>query len=99
MNKYNSQISIKQWAEADRPREKLLYKGKQNLSNAELLAIILGSGYQNETALDVAKKILSTNHENLFELSKLSVHDLTRFKGVGQVKAITLLAADRKSVV
>ena len=93
MSNYNSQISIKQWAEADRPREKLLYKGKQNLSNAELLAIILGSGNQNETALDLAKKILVQNNENLFELSKLGVHDLTRIRGIGKVKAITILAA------
>ncbi len=93
MSNYNSQISIKQWAEADRPREKLLHKGKQNLSNAELLAIILCSGNHKETALDLAKKILAQNNENLFELSKLGVHDLTRIKGIGKVKAITLLAA------
>ncbi len=93
MNKYNSRISIKQWAEADRPREKLLYKGKQNLSNAELLAIIIGGGNKNETAMDLAKKILALHNENLFELSKLGVHDLTKHKGIGEVKAITILAA------
>lgn len=93
MKDYNSQISIKKWAEADRPREKLLNRGKQNLSNAELLAIIISSGNQNETALDLAKKLLNQFNNSLFEISKQNVHDLTRLKGIGKVKAITILAA------
>lgn len=84
---------IREWAEDDRPREKLLSKGKQSLSDAELIAILMGSGSRNESAVDLAKRILKESKDNLIELSKLSVKDLTKFKGVGEAKAISIIAA------
>jgi len=93
MNEYNSSIPIKQWAEADRPREKMLLLGKQNLSDAELLAIILGSGSREESALDLSKKILSSVENNLNQLGKVDLKSLQKFKGMGQVKSIALTAA------
>ncbi len=86
-------LPIKEWAEDDRPREKLLLKGKQALSDAELLAILLGSGSRNETAVQLAQRILKDNSNNLYELAKLSVSDLQKFKGIGEAKAITIVAA------
>jgi len=93
MNEYNSSIPIKQWAEADRPREKMLLLGKQNLSDSELLAIILGSGSKEESALELSKKILSSVENNLNQLGKVDLKSLQKFKGMGQVKSITLAAA------
>jgi DNA repair protein RadC len=84
---------ISQWAEGDRPREKLLLKGRQSLSDAELIAILMGSGSRNESAVDLAKRILRGSNDNLVELSKLSVKDLMKFKGVGEAKAISIIAA------
>jgi DNA repair protein RadC len=84
---------IREWAESDRPREKLLMKGKNALSDAELLAILMGSGSKNESAVDLAKRILRQSNDNLIELSKLGVSELTKFKGVGDAKAITIIAA------
>lgn len=84
---------IREWAEDDRPREKLLLKGKQSLSDAELIAILMGSGSRNESAVDLAKRILKESSDNLMELSKLSVQDLMKFKGVGEAKAISIIAA------
>lgn len=84
---------IREWAEGDRPREKLLTKGKQTLSDAELIAILMGSGSRNESAVDLAKRILKNSHDNLIELSKLNVQGLTKFKGVGEAKAISIIAA------
>jgi DNA repair protein RadC len=84
---------IREWAESDRPREKLLMKGKSTLSDAELLAILMGSGSKNESAVDLAMRILHESNDNLIELSKLSVKDLTKFKGVGEAKAISIIAA------
>ena len=84
---------ISQWAEDDRPREKLLLKGKHVLSDAELVAILMGSGSRNESAVDLAKRILNSSNDNLIELSKLSVKDLMKFKGVGEAKAISIIAA------
>ncbi len=89
----NESLPIKSWAEDDRPREKLVLKGKVALSDAELLAILLGSGSKNETAVDLAKRILKHTGDNLIELSKLSINDLMKFKGIGQAKAITVIAA------
>lgn len=86
-------LSIKEWAEDDRPREKLLLKGKQALSDAELLAILLGSGSRNETAVQLAQRILREYNHNLYDLAKLSVADLQKFKGIGEAKAITIVAA------
>lgn len=84
---------IREWAESDRPREKLLLKGKQSLSDAELIAILMGSGSRNESAVDLAKRILKSSSDNLIELSKLGVNDLIKFKGVGEAKAISIIAA------
>ncbi len=86
-------LPINCWAEDDRPREKLLLKGKHTLSDAELLAILLGSGSQHLSAVDLAKEILHRVHGNLIELSKLTVSDLKKIHGVGPAKAVTILAA------
>lgn len=84
---------IKSWAEDDRPREKLLLKGKAALSDAELIAILLGSGSRNETAVDLAKRILQSVNGNLNELGRLGVPELTKFKGIGEAKAISIITA------
>lgn len=86
-------ISIKEFAEDDRPREKLVALGRQALSDAELLAIILGSGSHRETAVELARKVLNGAHNNINELAKLSVNDLKKFKGIGLAKAVTIAAA------
>lgn len=86
--------TIKDWDEADRPREKLMNLGRQSLTNAELLAIILGGGNKEKNAVDLAKEILLSVGNNLSELSKLSYKDYcNRFKGVGPAKAISIVAA------
>jgi DNA repair protein RadC len=85
-------FSIKQWAEDDKPREKLMLKGKQVLSDAELIAILIGSGSRNESAVDLSKRILA-KAENLKALGKMTLQQLTEFKGIGEAKAITILAA------
>ncbi len=84
---------IRSWAEEDRPREKLILKGSVALSDAELLAILIGSGTRGESAVDVCKSILKNVHNNLNELGKLSVSDLKKYKGIGEAKAITIVAA------
>jgi DNA repair protein RadC len=84
---------IKSWAEEDRPREKLLEKGRSVLSEAELIAILLGSGSRNETAVELARKILKSVDNNLHELGKLTVSDLKKFKGMGEAKAVSVIAA------
>ncbi|MGG8498019.1 RadC family protein [Tenacibaculum sp. TC6] len=86
-------LSIKSWAEDDRPREKLLLKGKSVLSDAELIAILISSGNREESAVDLSKRILQTVDNNLNKLSKLSVEELMQFKGIGEVKAITIVTA------
>ncbi len=93
MNDQDTFLSIKQWSEDDRPREKLLLKGKNALSDAELIAILFSTGNRNETAVDLAKKVLNSINGNLVELSKLNIKDLQKFKGIGEAKAISLLAA------
>jgi DNA repair protein RadC len=85
--------AISQWAEEDRPREKLMLKGKSSLSNAELLAILIGSGSSKESAVELSKKILTHNNNNLQELSRNGIEELTQFKGIGQAKAISIIAA------
>lgn len=85
--------TIKSWAEDDRPREKLIAKGPVSLTDAELLAILIGSGSRNESAVDLCKRILASVGNNLGELAKLSVTDLMKFKGIGDAKAITIVAA------
>ena len=84
---------IRSWSEDDRPREKLLLKGKAALSDAELLAILIGSGSRNETAVGLSQRILSSVNNNLNALGKLSIQQLTSFKGIGEAKAITIAAA------
>ena len=86
-------MTIKSWALDDRPREKLIAKGKTVLSSAELIAILIGSGNKQESAVDVSKRILESVNHNINELAKLSVEKLTEFKGIGQVKAITIITA------
>ncbi|MCF6185226.1 MAG: DNA repair protein RadC [Bacteroidales bacterium] len=85
--------SIKNWAADDRPREKLLSKGTEALSDAELIAILIGSGNRNESAVELSKRILSDNNNNLNELAKLSISDLQKYKGIGEAKAISIVAA------
>ena len=84
---------IKSWNEDDRPREKLIAKGKNALSDADLIAILLGSGNKEESAVALAKRMLNSTENNLNAFSKLSINDLTQFKGVGAVKAITIITA------
>ncbi|SFN38294.1 DNA repair protein RadC [Chryseobacterium oleae] len=86
-------MTIKFLAEDDRPREKFLLKGKNSLSDSELLAIIMGSGSRDESALELARKILASVNNNWHQLSLLSSKDLMKFKGVGEVKAISIIAA------
>jgi DNA repair protein RadC len=86
-------LSIKEWAVEDRPREKMLVKGIRALSEAELLAILIGSGNIEESAVEVSRRILASVRNNLNELGKKSIGDLKKFKGIGQVKAITIMAA------
>lgn len=87
-------MKIKEWAEEDRPREKMLLKGIASLSDAELLAILIGSGNSNETAVQLSQRILSSVDNNLNALGKLSVKELkAKFKGIGEVKAIIINAA------
>ncbi|WP_298137695.1 DNA repair protein RadC [Flavobacterium sp.] len=84
---------INQWAEDDRPREKFLLKGKSSLSDSELLAILIGSGSRNESAVQLCQRILFSANNNLNQLGKLSIQKLTEFKGIGEAKAITIAAA------
>ncbi|AKU68349.1 DNA repair protein RadC [Prevotella fusca JCM 17724] len=86
-------LSINHWAEADRPREKLERLGADALSDAELLAILIGSGTTDESAVDLMKRILNDYNNNLNTLGKLSLRDLEQYKGIGPAKAITILAA------
>ena len=93
MNEELNRLSINHWAEADRPREKLEKLGAAALSDAELLAILIGSGTADESAVDLMKRILNDCKNNLNTLGKLSIRDLTTYKGIGPAKAISLLAA------
>ena len=84
---------INQWAEDDRPREKFLLKGKSTLSDSELLAILIGSGSRNESAVQLCQRILASANNNLNLLGKLSIQQLVQFKGIGEAKAISIAAA------
>ncbi|MBQ2534688.1 MAG: DNA repair protein RadC [Prevotella sp.] len=88
-----TKLNINQWAEEDRPREKLMTLGAEALSNAELLAILIGSGSTKETAVELMKRILVDCHNNLNTLGKMSIRDLCQYNGIGEAKAITILAA------
>jgi len=93
MTKKSISFSIKQWSEDDRPREKLLRKNRSVLSDAELVAILIGSGSSGESAVALAKKILAKVNNNLNELGKLSVQQLMKFNGIGEAKAVAIIAA------
>ena len=102
MNNANGRLRIKEWAEEDRPREKMLLKGASSLSDAELIAILIGSGNSDETAVQLSQRILNNASNNLNALGKFSVKELMEYKGIGEAKAITIVAAmelgRRKSV-
>lgn len=86
-------LPIKMWAEDDRPREKMMLKGRNSLSNAELLAILIGSGTKRKTALEVAQELLNLYDNNLQTLSRCSIEEFKKISGIGDAKAITLQAA------
>ncbi len=90
---YENKLTIKSWAEDERPREKLLLKGKSSLTDPELLAILIGSGSQEETAVALCQRILADQSFDLQQLGRLSVHQLMHYKGIGEAKAITIVAA------
>lgn len=89
----NKSFTIKSWAESDRPREKLLQKGKMSLSDSELLAILIGSGSRNQTAVELCQKILAGAENSLSELGKLTVPQLMTHRGIGEAKAVSIVAA------
>ena len=86
-------LNINQWAEEDRPREKMMALGAQGLSDAELLAILIGSGNTEESAVDLMKHVLADCNNNLNTLGKMTIYDLMQYNGIGEAKAITILAA------
>ena len=86
-------LNIKEWAVEDRPREKMVYRGLTSLSDAELIAILIGSGNQEETAVELSRRIMEKVKNNLHELGKLNIEDLKKFKGIGEAKAISIIAA------
>ena len=89
----NYKLKISEWAEEDRPREKMMSLGAEALSNAELLAILIGSGSTKESAVELMKRILADCKNNLNTLGKMTIQDLCRYNGIGEAKAITILAA------
>ena len=93
MSEAIDKLSIKNWSLDDRPREKLLQKGRTALSNSELLAILLGSGSRDESAVALGQRILASVNNNLNELGKQEINKLMKFKGIGEAKAITIAAA------
>lgn len=93
MSEFVKNLPISQWAEDDKPREKLMLKGKSQLSKAELIAILIGSGNRELSAVQLSQNILTSVNNNLAELSRLSIKDLMKFKGIGEAKAISIVAA------
>ena len=93
MDPSTEKLSIREWARDDRPREKLMQHGANTLSDAELIAILIRSGNTRESALDLAKRLLGTVGNDLHRLARMGVPDLTRFKGMGEAKAISIVAA------
>ncbi len=93
MQKKPAAFSIKSWSDDDKPREKLLHKGRGILTDAELLAILIGSGSKDESAVALAKRILASVNHNLNELGKVSIQHLMQFKGIGEAKAVAIAAA------
>lgn len=90
---FSKRLSIKQWAEEDRPREKLMLKGRSALTDAELIGIQIGSGTKSYTAVDIAKQILSDHGSDLNQVARLSISDLTKYPGIGEAKAINIVSA------
>ncbi len=86
-------LGVKTWAEADRPREKLILKGRRALTDAELIAILIGSGNTDETVVDLSKRILSYYQNDLAKLAKVGIKEFSKFKGIGVVKAVSIIAA------
>jgi DNA repair protein RadC len=93
VKEYETKIGIKSWAEEDRPREKLSTQGRRALTDAELIAILIGSGSRNETAVELSKRILHHYDNDLNKLGKASINELSNFKGIGEAKAISIIAA------
>ncbi|HEY4193990.1 MAG TPA: DNA repair protein RadC [Mucilaginibacter sp.] len=93
MKPYQDKISIKSWAEEDRPREKLSTQGRRALSDAELIAILIGSGSRTESAVELSKRILHHYDNDLNKLAKASIAELSNFRGIGEAKAISIIAA------
>jgi DNA repair protein RadC len=90
---YENKISIKSWAEEDRPREKLSAQGRRALTDAELIAILIGSGSRTESAVELSKRILHHYDNDLNKLAKASINELSNFRGIGEAKAISIIAA------
>jgi DNA repair protein RadC len=93
MQEKSTSFPIKYWSDDDKPREKLVNKGRAVLSDAELVAILIGSGSRSESAVELSKRILASADNNLNELGKLSINQLMTFKGIGEAKAVTIAAA------
>jgi len=93
MSSRDSKVSIKDWSQEDRPREKLLLKGSQALSDAELIAILIGSGNREQSAVELSRVILRAASDNLHQLSRWDISDLMKYKGIGEAKAISIVAA------
>lgn len=89
----NKKLSIKNWSEEDRPREKFIHKGGQSLSPAELIAILIGSGTKEESAVEVAKRLLQKANNNINKLAQFDLKQLEKIKGIGQARAVTIAAA------
>ena len=93
MNSYETKIGIKSWAEEDRPREKLASQGRRALTDAELIAILIGSGSRDESAVELSKRILHHYDNDLNKLGKAGINELSNFKGIGEAKAVSIIAA------
>lgn len=93
MQEKQSSFSIKYWSDDDKPREKLVQKGTSTLSDAELIAILIGSGSRSESAVELSKRILASVGNNLNELGKITIKELMKFKGIGEAKAVAIAAA------
>lgn len=92
-NMTSKKLSINQWADEDKPREKLILKGNQALTNAELIAILLGSGSSSESVVDLSRRVVQTYNNDLTQLFGATIADLQKFKGIGQAKALIIMAA------
>src|ERR1700743_2674207 len=93
MTDYDTKLNIKSWAEEDRPREKLSAQGRRALTDAELIAILIGSGSRDESAVELSKRILHHYDNDLNKLAKASINELSSFRGIGEAKAISIIAA------